>query len=208
VCLWPNALFTGNHFEWRVPIDDENTLSVTWHFARVPCESEPFEQDVVPHWVGPVADAATGRWITSHVMNQDFVAWIGQGRIADRSREHLGASDRGVTLMRRRLLHDLRAIERGEDPKAVVRDPERNVRITLPVDGRELIEHGMTRAEMLASPQAHLYRRYIFQAGQPDDVRLAYEAAMGFGSERNFSPSTLLEVAYAPTTTVTAGGQR
>ena len=28
VCLWPNTLFTGNHFEWRVPIDDETTLSV------------------------------------------------------------------------------------------------------------------------------------------------------------------------------------
>ena len=27
-CLWPNALFTGDHFEWRVPIDDHNTLSV------------------------------------------------------------------------------------------------------------------------------------------------------------------------------------
>ena len=27
VCLWPNALFTGNHFEWRVPIDDTSTLS-------------------------------------------------------------------------------------------------------------------------------------------------------------------------------------
>src|SRR5262245_27368843 len=26
VCLWPNALFTGSHFEWRVPMDDENTL--------------------------------------------------------------------------------------------------------------------------------------------------------------------------------------
>ena len=22
-CLWPNCLFTGGHFEWRVPIDDE-----------------------------------------------------------------------------------------------------------------------------------------------------------------------------------------
>ena len=36
VCLWPNALFTGSHFEWRVPMDDENTLSVTWAFERVP----------------------------------------------------------------------------------------------------------------------------------------------------------------------------
>ena len=36
VCLWPNGLFTGNHVEFRVPVDDENTLSVMWHFSRVP----------------------------------------------------------------------------------------------------------------------------------------------------------------------------
>ena len=28
VALWPNGFYLGNHFEWRVPIDDENTLSV------------------------------------------------------------------------------------------------------------------------------------------------------------------------------------
>jgi 5,5'-dehydrodivanillate O-demethylase oxygenase subunit len=75
VCLWPNALFTGGHFEWRVPIDDENTLSVTWCFSRVPKEREPYEQDRIPSWHGPVKDPATGRWISSHIMNQDFIAW-------------------------------------------------------------------------------------------------------------------------------------
>jgi hypothetical protein len=28
VCLWPNALFTGDHFEWRVPMDDETKANV------------------------------------------------------------------------------------------------------------------------------------------------------------------------------------
>ena len=40
---------------------------------------EPFEQDKIPYWYGPIRDEQTGRWITSHVMNQDFVAWVGQG---------------------------------------------------------------------------------------------------------------------------------
>jgi len=43
---------------------------------------------------------ADGRWITSHVINQDIVAWVGQGRIADRTKESLGASDRGISLIR------------------------------------------------------------------------------------------------------------
>jgi len=31
---------------------------------------------------------STGRWITSHVINQDTVAWVGQGALADRENEH------------------------------------------------------------------------------------------------------------------------
>ena len=50
VCLWPNALFTGNHIEYRVPIDDENTLSITWTFSRVPKEREPYVQNRIPTW--------------------------------------------------------------------------------------------------------------------------------------------------------------
>jgi hypothetical protein len=89
VCLWPNGLFTGNHVEFRVPVDDENTLSVMWHFSRVPREREPYVQNSIPTWQGPIADPATGRWITSHVMNQDFVTWVGQGRTA-RTGDDLG----------------------------------------------------------------------------------------------------------------------
>ena len=75
-----------------------------------------------------------GRWISSHVMNQDFVAWIGQGTIADRTQEHLGTGDRGVILLRQRFLDDLAAIGRGEDPKGVIRDPAANVGV--PFTGR------------------------------------------------------------------------
>jgi len=98
VCLWPNALFTGDHFEWRVPVDDENTLSVTWAFSRVPREQEPYVQEKILAWHGPVRDAVTGRWGSSHVMNHDFIAWIGQG--TDSTEEHLGTSDRGILMLR------------------------------------------------------------------------------------------------------------
>jgi hypothetical protein len=101
VCLWPNALFPGDHFEWRVPIDDEHTLSVTWAFTRVPQEREPYVQQSIPAWHGPVKDPETGRWISSHVMNQDFLMWCGQGAVAERSKEYLATSDRGVVLIRK-----------------------------------------------------------------------------------------------------------
>ncbi len=181
VCLWPNALFTGDHFEWRVPIDDENTLSVTWSFSRVPREREPYVQQTIPAWRGPVQDTATGRWITTHVMNQDFIAWIGQGAITDRTREHLGTSDAGIILLRQRFLKDLEAISRGEDPKATIRDPELNRCVRLPIADRKRLVEGVSAEEATRGPlgSARLATDYIFQAGQPREVRKAYAAAMG-----------------------------
>ena len=45
VALWPNGFYLGSHFEWRVPVDDENTLSVAWFFVRVPKGREPYVQE-------------------------------------------------------------------------------------------------------------------------------------------------------------------
>jgi 5,5'-dehydrodivanillate O-demethylase oxygenase subunit len=183
VCLWPNALFTGSHFEWRVPIDDENTLSVTWHFSRVPTEREPYRQGAIPTWHGPIKDALTGKWVTSHVMNQDFVAWLGQGAIADRTKEHLGTSDRGVIMIRKRFLDDIDAMARGEDPKAVVRDAEVNRRIDLPIVNKHLFIDGLPASQYVNRVNSAVARSYIFQVGQPDAVRHAWEDAMGFERE-------------------------
>jgi len=183
IALWPNCLGPNQHFEWRVPIDDDNTLFVMWHFARVPNEREPYAQASIPCWEGPVFDPQTGRFITSHIANQDFVAWAGQGRTTDRTKEHLGVSDRGVILMRKQYLDDLARIERGEDPKGLIRDPARNVRVELPIVSRRLLLEGLPLAEMLADPSIDPRNGFINQAGQPESVRLAYLDAMGLDSE-------------------------
>jgi 5,5'-dehydrodivanillate O-demethylase len=187
VCLWPNALFTGSHFEWRVPVDDETTLSVTWVFSRVPKDKEPYVQNSIPHWYGPIKNLETGRWIDSHVMNQDFIAWVGQGTVTDRSREHLGQSDKGIVMIRRRFLEDMKAIERGEDPKAVIRDPEVNACVDLPIVTRKFLVEGLTReqiAEIGSRANVITPYLYVFQAGQPEHVRKAYEAATGIALSR------------------------
>jgi 5,5'-dehydrodivanillate O-demethylase len=179
ICLYPNALGPLGHTEWRVPIDDGSTLSVTWHFSRVPREREPYVQTSIPAWEGPIRDPDTGRWITTHVMNQDFVAWVGQGTIADRTKEHLGLSDRGITLLRKRYFEDIAAVARGEDPKGIVRDPAINDCIRMPIIDREVFTDGLPLAEMLGDPSLDPRLGYRFQAGQPDDVRRAYLDAMG-----------------------------
>ncbi|MDE3169131.1 MAG: aromatic ring-hydroxylating dioxygenase subunit alpha [Acidobacteriota bacterium] len=185
VCLWPNALFTGDHFEWRVPVDDENTLSVTWCFSRVPREREPYVQERIPAWRGPVRDAETGRWISTHVMNQDFIAWIGQGAITDRTREHLGSSDAGIIMMRNRFWKDMEAIAHGEDPKATIRDPEVNRCVELPIADRKRLVEGGTLEHVLRSPASgRSTSEYVFQAGQPAAVRKVYAEAMGLPRRR------------------------
>lgn len=179
-CLWPNALFTGNHFEWRVPIDDENTLSVGWFYDPVPQDVRPYKQTEIPSWTGPVVDE-DGEWITSHTMNQDFAAWVGQGAMADRSQEHLGRSDRGVIMMRRRFLEDIKRVEAGEDPKAVYRDPATRGRIDLPIFGRDYLLHGPTREQAMDQSlrTSRYYHRFVYQSGQPAEVRDAFRTAMG-----------------------------
>jgi 5,5'-dehydrodivanillate O-demethylase len=166
-----------------VPIDDENTLSIAWVFDRVPKEQEPFEQNDIPTWRGPVTDKETGRWIASHVMNQDFVAWVGQGTIADRSVEKLGLSDRGILMLRKLLLADIEAVARGEDPKGVVREADPDGFIVLPVAERTLLTEGLPLADLRKHPVfgQHL-NHFIFQAGQPPEVWSAYQRAMGLNS--------------------------
>jgi 5,5'-dehydrodivanillate O-demethylase len=128
-------------------------------------------------------------------MNQDFVTWVGQGCIADRSQEYLASSDRGIVMIRRRFLNDIEAVKDGRDPKAVVRDSAVNGAITLPVAEREKFIDGFERADFLRDPFSRRnLQGYIFQTGQPAEVRAAFLAAMGFdeaeatGDPRPFDP--------------------
>ena len=180
VALWPNAFFLGDHFEWRVPIDDEHTLSIGWMFERVPTEAEPYEQGPIPAWRGPLVDPETGRWISTHVMNQDFIAWVGQGIIADRTAEKLGLSDRGILMLRKQLLADIDAVEQGRDPMGVVREEPADGFIPLPTADRDLLVNGVSLEALRRHPiyGQHL-NHFIFQAGQPPEVWADYTRAMG-----------------------------
>ena len=135
-------------------------------------------------------------------MNQDFVTWVGQGRVADRSKEYLGPSDRGIVMIRRRFLNDLEAIKDGKDPKGVIRDPEVNRAIALPVAERKNFIEGFSRAEIMRDPFSRRnLQGYIFQTGQPAEVREAFLAAMGFSeAELEPEPQAFDPLAPAPRT--------
>jgi 5,5'-dehydrodivanillate O-demethylase oxygenase subunit len=127
-------------------------------------------------------------------MNQDFAAWIGQGAIADRTQEHLGRSDRGIVMIRNRFLEDIETVAKGGDPKAIVRDERARDCVPLPIVGLERFRNGFTREEMKKSSVLDTVSptRFVFQQGQPEAVKRAYEEAMGFKMDEDFAVSDAL----------------
>lgn len=126
--LFPNILAIGGQrgntqsLQIRVPIDDENTVQFAYRTklrapgaAPVPMQSVRIE---------PIDEQ--GRIIPDAIPQQDMLAWVAQGPIADRTGEHLTASDEGVILYRRMLIEQLDRVERGNDPMGVIRDREVN----------------------------------------------------------------------------------
>ncbi len=60
------------------------------------------------------------------VQAQDHMAWETQGPIADRTRERLTSSDRGVIMLRQVMMRELDKLQEGQDPMGVVRDPRQS----------------------------------------------------------------------------------
>jgi 5,5'-dehydrodivanillate O-demethylase oxygenase subunit len=130
------AAFAATHegyeaLRWRVPVDDTATMHFTLYFAprvdgkiiaKIPADQQ--EQglgDSIPgkyRW-----DEETG-WIARG--DQDRCAQESQGPIFDRTMEHLGVSDEGVILLRRLYKECIEAVQRGQDPVGIIRDPAKN----------------------------------------------------------------------------------
>jgi 5,5'-dehydrodivanillate O-demethylase len=58
---------------------------------------------------------------------QDHMAWETQGPIADREHERLATSDRGIVMLREMYVREIERMQRGEDPKSVLRDPNHEI---------------------------------------------------------------------------------
>jgi 5,5'-dehydrodivanillate O-demethylase len=134
--IFPNTLAVGSadahmrmsSFQIRVPIDDTHTLHY-WYYAFTPpawAEVPPHLFTEIPIFDMPYTDEG-GERLLDFIDGQDVMAWETQGAIADRSLEHLGSSDRGVTMWRGILRRELKKIENGEDPMCVLRGPEPRV---------------------------------------------------------------------------------
>jgi 5,5'-dehydrodivanillate O-demethylase oxygenase subunit len=127
--LFPTILRQGPSSQIRTPVDDEHTLHI--HVLFIPTEDggEPADAfDPPVKYTDAYKEPANklhpeARFTLKHIIPQDHMAWETQGPIADRTRERLATSDRGVTMLRELLKRELAKLERGEDPIGVCRDP-------------------------------------------------------------------------------------
>ena len=145
--VFPNFLKSGSMatpvFQIRVPIDD--TKTAYWWYrcytkeSPVPVQVQAPED--IPLFEAPVPQldpSGLPQWdVLDNNSGQDIVAWITQGAIADRSKESLGRSDKGIVLYRRMLKEGMEAVAAGKDPMNVFRDPGIN-RLDLPVEKNKL----------------------------------------------------------------------
>jgi 5,5'-dehydrodivanillate O-demethylase oxygenase subunit len=115
---------------WRVPIDDEHTtifqvsFSPTSDGSDAPRGETPWEYEA--SWQGEDGD-----YHLKTFSSQDGMAWETQGAVFDRSKEHLGYSDRGVSMLREMLLREIDVVEEGGDPMALVFEEAENRSINL-----------------------------------------------------------------------------
>jgi 5,5'-dehydrodivanillate O-demethylase oxygenase subunit len=130
----PNMVRVGSdrqhRLQIRVPVDDTHTLHF-WYCCWIPLPDRPVHQDDVPVYEVPFRDER-GEFLLDFVDGGDIMAWVSQGPIADRTRERLVETDRGIALFRRLLLEELERVATGGDPLGVVRDPAENEMIELP----------------------------------------------------------------------------
>ena len=124
--IFPNMLAVGianqPSFQYRVPVDDSNTLQFAYRCTVRPPGAEP-KPVMVRH---SSLFGADGSVTPDNVPTQDMLAWVEQGPINDRTTEHLATSDKGVILYHKLLHEQMERVERGEEPMGIVRNPEDN----------------------------------------------------------------------------------
>jgi 5,5'-dehydrodivanillate O-demethylase len=118
--VFPNMLRIMTEMHWRVPVDDTTTRIVWVSFT--PSADESSVQTGEPPKIvrQPARTDEGGRYLMDTFMSQDAMAVETQGPILDRSRENLGASDRGIVMFRQLLQEQIEAVQSGERPVANV----------------------------------------------------------------------------------------
>jgi 5,5'-dehydrodivanillate O-demethylase len=132
--IFPNILRQGNSSQIRVPMDDTHTKVYFVRFFPSDDGSEVEQDDIPFEYIKPYKNPPNAlhpytKFRMDEVQAQDHMAWETQGAIADRTRERLTSSDRGIILLREVMMREIKRIQEGLDPMGIIRDPSKHVMI-------------------------------------------------------------------------------
>ena len=100
---------------WIVPRDDSSTMLLELRHISEAEEQEPAwwvdREQMLPAQL-PVSDDKREQ----QLQPSDYEAQVSQRPIAVHGMEHLGATDRGITMFRRQIRRGIRAVQAGDDP--------------------------------------------------------------------------------------------
>jgi phenylpropionate dioxygenase-like ring-hydroxylating dioxygenase large terminal subunit len=105
---------------WIVPLDDTNTMLIEFRHISD-------QEGVTPAWWGDRDIMLPGQlgadtYEESQRRPGDFEAQVSQRPVAVHGLEHLGTTDRGITLFRNQIRRGIRAVKAGGDPEGLFRD--------------------------------------------------------------------------------------
>jgi 5,5'-dehydrodivanillate O-demethylase len=130
--VFPNFVRIGqlgySEFQIRVPIDDTHTWHLAYQVYFPGAAVEVPKQDPVPAFEVPQQE------LPDFILGQDFLCWVAQGEICDRSQELLGKSDLGLVMFRKLLMEQIKVVQDGGDPINTFRDPAKNQYIDLALE--------------------------------------------------------------------------
>jgi nitrite reductase/ring-hydroxylating ferredoxin subunit len=123
--IWENGReerpFSGPMMSrWAVPLDDTQTMLIEFRHVSETA-------GVTPAWwadrnIMLPGQVAADSYEEGQLHPGDFEAQVSQRPIAIHGLEHLGATDRGVSMFRRQIRRGIRAVAAGDDPTGLIRD--------------------------------------------------------------------------------------
>lgn len=120
----PKGMPPTHDMRFRVPVDD--TLTHSYWVRLQPREDGEFKmvtQGYANKQIGVYPKREDGYW-NIPFSDQDRMAQETQGFIADRTKEHLAESDRGIIMLRGMFKDAIKEVAEGRDPKGVIRGPQ------------------------------------------------------------------------------------
>ena len=139
--VFPNFCRAVNDLQIRVPVDDDHHIYFLIRAHWLKPGEKVKKQEKVPYFripvpfrmPNPMDTKSNVDWkdLDAHA-TQDMAAWIAQGPIADRTKELLCESDKGVRLLREIFLEQVKLVAANKEPMNVFRDPKAATNVRIP----------------------------------------------------------------------------